>query len=240
MADDLIGATRHERIHESKIVAPAWKNPNAMQAKDYALLREAIRACGGTRLQPVLLRETAKPDIFEVVDGLHRVQACRDEAIEEVDAIVLARGTSNADAERVARLLQIGMNRMRGSLDLGAAADSVKALDLSGVDASLTALSGFDEASLRALLATSSGPSDEALLGGAAGSGNAGDEEAPADEDPTFELKVAFPSKKAMHAVRRAMREAGGGDLAAGATSIVTSYKASLKAQKKDQTDGQV
>ena len=232
MTNDMIGPTRHARLRAEFLTAPAWKNPNAMQPKDYALLRAAISACGGTRLQPVLVRETGQRDRYEVVDGLHRVQACRDELIAEVDAIVLAHGTSNAEAEKVARLLQIGMNRMRGSLDLGAVGDSVKAIDLTEVDAALAALSGFDEPALRALLASTSGPSEEVLLGGTGG-GAVGGEDVPADE-PTFELKVVFATKKALTAARKALRAVGGGDITAGLLALVEDHKAALRAQKRD------
>lgn len=227
---DSIGSTRHERVKIGALIAPAWKNPNAMQAKDYALLREAIKACGGTRLQPILARETDRAGVFEVVDGLHRLDACRDEGIEIVDAIVIARGTSNEDAKRIARLLQIGMNRMRGSIDLSIVIDSVREIDLATIDTGLAALSGFDDASLRALLATSSGPSDETLLGGSGGS--AAPEEGPEDAAPGFELKITFDSRKALNTARKVMREAGGGDLGAGAQAIVESYKAAQKAKK--------
>lgn len=234
MVEDVIGATRSARLTAAQLVAPPWKNPNAMQPKDFALLREAIHACGGTRLQPVLVRETARPDLFEVVDGLHRVRACREEGIDLVDVVVLSRSASPESADRVARLLQVGMNRMRGSLDLGAVAESLREVDMREVDASLAALSGFDETALRAILSASSGPGEEVLLGGSASS-IADEATDDVEEDPTFELKVSFTSKKSLHAVRRAFREAGGGDLAAGAVAIVAAFK---DAQKKKKVDG--
>lgn len=105
-------------------------NPNAMSDAEYKLLVEALRQTG-TLLQRVLVRpilktnvrsapisspgdERLKDCLLEVIDGEHRARACRDAGVKLV-ACEVALGLTDAEA----RALRIGINKLRGSLDIG-------------------------------------------------------------------------------------------------------------------------
>jgi ParB-like chromosome segregation protein Spo0J len=183
-------------------------NPNVMPPADFDRLVANIAAEGF--LQPVLVRALEnRPDRFEVVDGVHRVRAASEVGLDEVPAVVLP---PDYPVEKV-RLLQIGMNRLRGQLDLTMVAATLSDLrDTLGLDLTL---SGFSEDDIEGLLAAAA-PSDiNRILAEQGG----GDE--PEDRDPSapvFELRLEFDSAAKLKATKRALKKAAGkgGTLAQG------------------------
>jgi hypothetical protein len=83
-----------------------------MEPERFDLLVNAIKHEGF--LQPVLVRPLAGqvPYLYEMIDGHHRLDACDSLGLPDILAVV-AEAT---DAEALA--LQVGLNKLRGELDL--------------------------------------------------------------------------------------------------------------------------
>jgi ParB/RepB/Spo0J family partition protein len=177
-------------------------NPNVMDDIQLDALARSMEQLGF--LQPVLVRPRAAGG-FEIIDGAHRARAARKLGLTEVPAVQ----TMKTDAET--RVLQIGMNKMRGELDLGSVAQQLSELSGEGWDLSEIALTGFSEDEVAALLRSVNPPEEAPSMGAFEGS-----EEPERKEVETFVLEVPFTDKKAMQRAKRALKKAGAGDLGQG------------------------
>lgn len=182
-------------------------NPNHMATEQFDLLVAAIKKSGF--LQPVLVRPLPAGGGFEIIDGAHRVRAAREAGLKTIPCVVI----ESEEAEAI--LLQIGMNRLRGELDLSSVARALAALE---ADADLSrealTLSGYGLAEIDELLKTLEVP-DDVMLGAVGGEQNA----APSDEEGstgTFIVEVVFGAKKDAMRAKRRLKKLGKGDLAVG------------------------
>jgi hypothetical protein len=178
-------------------------NPNRMDADQFALLVRGISKLGF--LQPLLVRPD--PDVsgrFIIVDGVHRARAARQAGLTDVSCVV----AGNLD-EAHAVLAQIGMNRLRGSLDLAQVADSAAHLATMGLDLEELTLSGFTTRELDDLLRATNQPDSPDLLGQPGGS--APETSAPgATVERPFGLELTFKTKADLDRVRKSLRKAAG------------------------------
>ena len=93
-----------------------------MEAERYDLLVKAIEREGF--LQPILVRPLvgADPYHFEMIDGHHRLDACESLGHRDILAVVVEAGDDEALA------LQVGLNKLRGELDLMQCANQLQQL----------------------------------------------------------------------------------------------------------------
>jgi ParB-like chromosome segregation protein Spo0J len=183
-------------------IADPPSNPNVMADGDFQRLVGNIRSEGF--LQPALVRRLPGDEpMYEIVDGVHRTRAAREVGLDDIPAVILP-----ADyPDEKARLLQIGMNRLRGQLDLTAVADVLGELrDVPGIDVDL---SGFSADEITGLLRASSDPDPNDLLGDSAG-GALGDDPEEDERPKAYELTVAFGSAAELTAVKKALRKVAG------------------------------
>lgn len=186
-------------------------NPNVMEPEQYELLKQAIAREGF--LQPVLVRDPLPGELppdqetlarlgaapwFRIVDGVHRVKAAREVGVVDIPIMVV-----DVDAQKAATL-QIGMNKMRGELDLGAVANVLTELHDGGWSVPDLTLTGFTEAEINDLLKATS--PDDVMTGPIAGP----DDEPDTPTDGTFVLEVTFTSAKDMRKAKRALQRAAG------------------------------
>ena len=187
-----------------RLLVERERNPNRMPAEQFALLVAAIKQIGQC-LQPVLVRERAD-GVLEIVDGAHRVRASKEAGLETVPAVIVKTD------EEVAAALQLGMNRMRGEVDLADAAAELERLFATGwSDFSMAGFAAEDAISLVASLREEN-PDD--VLAGA-------DMSQPEDvlEPKRGELALeitGFETASELRKVKRFLRKAGGGDLRRG------------------------
>ena len=174
-------------------------NTNVMSEEQYALLVKAIGRVGF--LQPVLVRPIGE-GLYEVVDGVHRVKAATDLGIEIVPCVV--KDASDADATAI----QIGMNRMRGEVDLGRAATAVAGLVDEGWSFDQLTITGFSAEELDDLVRSVRASTEDILNGSAAGLPESGDE--AAEPGTVFTLEVPFDCKADMQRAKRALRKLAG------------------------------
>jgi ParB/RepB/Spo0J family partition protein len=190
-------------------------NPNRMEEATYTALVENIRKEGF--LQPVLVaRDPAAPsDGYEIIDGHHRVRAAIELGYDSIPCVV-----ENFDPQTAAAL-RLGMNRLRGELDLSAAARILANLEKEGWDKVDLAITGYSPGEISDLLSAVAHTGEDVMPEAI---------ESPPEPDPEPNepavLEIAFPSKEEMKlmraALKKASKEAGNkGNLAAGLRLLV-------------------
>ena len=123
-------------------IAEAPDNPNHMDKASFDQLCAAMGKKG--MLQPILVRSLQEG--YRVVDGHHRLRAAKVLGMESVASVVVH--CSDADE----KVLRIGMNRLRGELDLTATAAILKELAGAGLGLDELALTGFSEGEVSDLI----------------------------------------------------------------------------------------
>jgi ParB/RepB/Spo0J family partition protein len=205
-ADQLTAKLRIEHVPIRDLLEPS-KNPNQMAAEDFSLLVEGIRRVGF--LQPILVRPDAESGKLRVIDGVHRLRAAQ---LAEMALVPVVIGTFEEDE---AAALQIGMNRLRGELDLAKVAESMSDLaDLGWTREDLT-LTGFSPEEVDALVRSVEVEDDEDVLVGAS---------SPTPEpqaDKTYVLEVVLPDAAALRSAKRRLKTLGGGDIGAGLLALL-------------------
>lgn len=201
-------------------------NPNKLGEDQFALLCAAIKEEGF--LQPILVTELAESgpsgETYRIEDGHHRWWAAREVGLASI-SIVLKEAGARAfnEHEARARLLGIGMNRIRGEVDLtvaaGVIAEVQAVLDLQPMELSM--LTGFSTAELDTLLASTDDVPD--LLKEADEIPETGE----TDENPVFVLEINFTDRKAFTRAKKQLRKTGKGDLAAGLLALLGEEEAS-------------
>jgi len=170
-------------------------NPNVMDKTTFGLLRNAMKSTGFN--QPVLV--VKRGERYLIVDGAHRVRAARELGMTEVPCVERAW-----DDEQV-KLIRIGMNKMRGELDLGRVAEQLTALRDNGLELDALTLSGFSEEELAAL--TQRVNTDSVDLGANA---PAPPNDQPSTADKPHVLEIAFTDKKKMALAKKKLMQAAG------------------------------
>lgn len=212
-------STKKQNIAEIQVVnidslvpryADPETNPNRMEAEKYDLLVRAIQQEGF--LQPILVTAVeGEKGKWRIEDGHHRWWAAKQTGMKEVSVCIKKMDADLLQAGQ-AMLIGIGMNRLRGELDLSVATDIIRevqeALSLTIPDVSV--LTGFTEDELSTLLATQSDP-EEILEEGA---GAVADVEV--EDGKTYLLEINFSDRDEFKLAKRKLRKLGKGDLAVG------------------------
>jgi hypothetical protein len=135
---------------------PAAENPNSIPEAKFKLLVKAIERVGF--LQPVLVRPAVEIGAYEIIDGHHRVRAAQELGMESVPAVLVEKmDDATAIAER------IGMNQLRGELDLTAVGRHMAELSQLGWSLDDMTITGFSEAELGDLMRSVSQSVDAAM-----------------------------------------------------------------------------
>jgi ParB-like nuclease domain len=187
-------------------------NPNLMDADTYDLLKEAMAKVGF--LQPILVRKTIDGARFEIVDGVHRWMAAKELGFDAVPCVVLDSDVSLADVTA----LRIGMNRMRGDLDLKRVAEQINLLAVEGWSLDDLKVTGYGRDELAELLKVSASASPDDLVEGVGGLDDRKDPGGDEDEDKPRLLEVVLPvsTKKELNAVKKKLKKLGDGDMGLG------------------------
>lgn len=182
---------------DPKTVGIAKNNPNRMDSEKYGLLVKAIERFGF--LSPILIRqhvEAEAPFEYQVIDGHHRLRAAQDLKLDQIPAVLVKSDDDEMNA------LQIGMNRLRGELDLSMTSQIM--LELKSANWSMEDLShlGFTTDELDVMLSTEVDLEEfpESI-------------EAPADgvtSDKPFLLELEFESHEDFKEAKRKLKKAAG------------------------------
>jgi len=187
----------------------AADNPNSMEPEQYAMLVEAVRRVGF--LQPVLVREVKNALDFtdyEVIDGHHRIKAARELGYSEVPCVVIDADDNTAIA------LRVGMNRLRGELNLSSVAVAMEGLVTNGWKLDDLTLTGFSADEVADLLASLKLNEDD-VLGQNVQVGELGGDELPSHP---FVLEIQFTDRAAFKKAKAGLKRAAGksGDIGRG------------------------
>lgn len=173
----------------------APRNANRFDPARFELLKQAIRDKGF--LQPVLTRPL-EGNNYEIIDGHHRVRAAKELGLEKVPMVVV-----DADADEAA-VLALGMNRLRGELNLGDVGDILASLS-SVIDPSELTYTGFSASEIDALVqATTAEMPDDPLPQSMEGA-----DDGPGADKP-FIIEIEFADKKDYQKARRGLKRAAG------------------------------
>ncbi len=206
-----------EYVSIEALVEPGT-NPNQMSEESFALLVKAMAKEGF--LQPVLVREPFPQELetdedlgadtvarltgkgwWRIVDGVHRVRAARACGFEEVPVVIL-----NNISEETASALQIGMNRLRGELDLGAVAATLGELHTDGWSLDALQLTGFTAGEIDDLLKSTQPEEGDSMLAGSTLGGSPDPEPAVDTTIRPFTLELTFRSKSDLSKVKKGLR----------------------------------
>ena len=204
-------------------LAEPQSNPNSMTDVDFALLVQAIREEGFA--DTIVVRALTTPTgtdqtVYEVIDGVHRLRACREAGIETMSAYVYPEGTCS-DAK--AKALQVGRNKLRGTMNL---TEVARGLSEAGVgEAGFTHLAGYTEADFQDLVGLLTPTEAEDLLADDIAPPTVVEEPEPQEAAPAvFELTVTFSSVDDLKNAKRLLAKAAPGrsrDLAKGLKAVL-------------------
>lgn len=186
-------------------------NPNHMEEADFAALVDNIAQVGF--LQPILVKEL-EDSSFQIVDGHHRARAAGKAGLARVSAVVWD------GSEEVRSLLAIGMNKLRGVLNLGEVARIVSDLSEQGWGMADLKLTGYSDAEIEDLLKAAQPKEDEDVLEGAKVLATESDD---TEEKPRAHvLELTFQNANELARAKRALkRAADGGELGDGLINIL-------------------
>jgi ParB-like chromosome segregation protein Spo0J len=229
-------------------LVPAPDNPNSMSDEDYAALVAGIRRTGflqpvlvrGPEPPPAPTLDAPDDEVLtavedeaawraalalggvgalaqmgaelRIVDGEHRWRAACEVGLTEIPCVV-----GDFD-EKTARLLQIGMNRLRGELDLSAVGRTFQELFDGGAELDELLASGYTADEVGGLLAAMR-PDPEDLADVGAVGGDEPETSGAADGDSlgkAWELTITLDSRKELQAVRKKLNRLGNKDLRKG------------------------
>lgn len=205
---------------EHLIRTPEDKNPNKMSPEAFAMLVEAMRVSdakregGRSMLQPILVAH--HDDVsYDIVDGDHRVGAAIQLGWKDIRAVVKDMSPDQVIAYR------LGMNRNRGTVDLGIASAIVTELKFEGWSAADMVITGFSADEIVDLVDVKvDGGNVRDLMGDAAGTDV---EDTVAPNAKPFSLEIVFATREQYTLARRKLRKAAGkgGDLAQGLMTVL-------------------
>lgn len=194
-----------------------YDNPNSMEPGEFERLKSSIRTLGF--LQPCVVAKSEQSDVamsepYTMVDGWHRRRAMIELGATHIPCVV-------ADDMTAAKTIagRMAMNANRGTVDLTVAAMQLEGLigrnDFAIDDLGFT---GFSEDELKSMLEAVSSEEPDIM---------ATDITMPAPSSTpagSFSLEIKFLSKEQRDSVRRALKEAGSGDLAIGAINLTNTH----------------
>jgi len=175
-------------IHEPK------SNPNVMPKAMFERLVKAVKKVGF--LQPIVVRPV-DDNYYEIVDGVHRARAAGMAGMTKVPCVVIDDCTADS-----AIAVQIGMNRMRGELDLSRVADGLVELLAAGWPVGDLLVTGFGEAEIADLLAATK--AEEVEIPPEAS------DDSPEKPDKEWILEVSFMTRKGMMAAKKELKKQAG------------------------------
>ncbi len=220
------------RIEDHQLIEQK-DNPNKMSAESFDVLVRAMAHVGF--LQPLLVRPAPddvtsaipQPGKYIIVDGVHRLKASRvvlgmkdsDVPHRFVDRLhrvqsdlklglpcLVGEHLTESDAE----LARVGMNRMRGELDLAMVSNGLMDLKVAGLSNAELTISGFSRSEIDDLLASVKVPTEAELLAGAPAIEDVMGEKGDKVEKP-FLLELTFATRGELARAKKALRKAAGG-----------------------------
>jgi len=128
-------------------------NPNEIDEFEFSILVQNIKDNNIGYSQPIEVREIAKNQ-YEVVDGAHRLRACKEAGLTEIECVVSSYDDTNAKLQTLAK------NKLRGTINLIKAANLIAELNKNITLDEIGGRSGFKKQELKDSLELSKIPPD--------------------------------------------------------------------------------
>lgn len=188
-------------------------NPNKMDQEQYRRLVASVKENGP--LQDLLCRKVKGG--YEVIDGHHRLDAYLEVYGPHHEMTVTVAPSLAALAK--AKAASLGMNKIRGDVDYGIAADVLREIkdETDWTAEQMATLTGFSPEEIETLTSINLEEVDDAL------SEVAEVEAKEAPPDKLFVLEISFADKALYRLARRKLRKAAGkgGDLSTGLLAVL-------------------
>lgn len=97
-------------------------NPNELDENGFKVLVQNIKDNRVGYTQPIEVRETGQ-DEYEVVDGAHRLRACKEAGLTEIQCVISGYDDTQAKLETIAK------NKIRGTINLIKVANLISELN---------------------------------------------------------------------------------------------------------------
>lgn len=195
-------------------VSALEEDPTNVNVMDPDLFTSLIDSIKNGFWQPLLVRELT-PGKYRIVDGHHRYRAAQQAGVE-IYAVVAPPETTDAQA----KVLQIGMNRLRGELDLAKVAKALDDLLGGGMSMEDLHIAGFKPEEIEDLIQTLEADSIDEVLKDA---NTTVPEEEPTTVMKPFLLELTFRTKDDLKRAKKGLKHAAGknGDMADGLLRIL-------------------
>lgn len=105
----------------NKIKENSW-NPNEIDEYEFSILVKNIKDKTIGYTQPIEVRAISK-DEYEIVDGAHRLRACKEAGLTEVECVLSDYDDTNAKLQTLAK------NKLRGTINIVKAANLIAELN---------------------------------------------------------------------------------------------------------------
>jgi len=128
-------------------------NPNEIDEFEFSILVQNIKDNKIGYSQPIEVRQTAKTQ-YEVVDGAHRLRACKEAGLTQIECVVSDYDDTNAKLQTLAK------NKLRGTINLIKAANLIAELNKDITLDEIGGRSGFKKQELKDSLDLSKIPPD--------------------------------------------------------------------------------
>jgi len=190
-------------------------NPNRMSDQEFGSLVLFMKEEGA--IQTVLVTRSKKKGKYDLIDGHHRFWAAQQIGRKSLPAIVSEASINKAKA------IGIGLNRIRGELDLSVSGDVMISImeATKWTSDQLSLLTGFSSDEIEALTERAIHDSDEVLE---EVSLNPVDDDDPAETNTKpYVLEITFADKATYQLCRKKLRKAAGPgrDLAKGLLTVL-------------------
>lgn len=173
---------------------PQARNPNKMDAKQFQLLKEAIRKKGF--LQPILVSEWNGQ--LWIVDGHHRVKAMTELGETQIEALITVLSPAEMEA------VQLGMNLNRGKVSLDITEEIIRELLVDGYNAKeLEGIVGMSDADIASITKDIQPPDVLAPV-------DMGHDATPDVATKPHTLTLHFNSKELRDQAKKALKDAAG------------------------------
>lgn len=192
------------------LLAPDPQNTNVMDDAEYEGLKQLIDEAGFLQTILVCKMEPARGKRYRIIDGHYRCRAAEELGMVRVPAII-------TETEEVARrVLNVGMNRLRGRPDLSLVSEVLRSLIDDGARLEDVRLAGYGDDELEALLRP---PDAQNVLDDLSVPPDEGEDEVPIQ----FVLEVPFARKQDYQRAKRVLKKLAGkaGDLGAALLALI-------------------
>lgn len=192
---------------------PLPSNPNHMDDLKFLELKNIIEKYGF--LQPITVKKEGKA--YTIIDGVHRFRAAQELGFEDIPCVVADSLQDIHDA----RAIQIGMNKLRGEMNMSEVATIMQAMVDDGWGAEELLITGFDPDDISFMLDSVAKESKD-ILDDFPVMPQEKTVEEEFEDVKTFVLELSFTEKAKYNKAKRLLKKAAGsGDLADGLINLL-------------------